>query len=135
MLGAQHLLETVSHAEMPRAVLARADGQVGAAQPVEEEGPREERHEGDALVVELAELVEPADRIVGLRLAVREVDDSGVAVTWVTGSARERGYVPVVVSAEYASRPRPVAEAGRREQDGTSPQQVDALELPREQAQ
>jgi len=61
-------------------MLASADLKVGVPELLEEERAGDEGHECDSLLVELAELIEPADRVVGLRLPVSEVDDSGVTV-------------------------------------------------------
>ena len=102
-LGDERVVERLRHAEVTLAMLARADREIGLTQVVEEERAGDEGYEGDALLVELPELVEPADRIVGLRLAVGEVDDGGVALPGILGSACELRDLSRIVSAEHDS--------------------------------
>jgi hypothetical protein len=75
---AEVLLEQAAHAAVHPTVVAPACLQVRLAQPVEEDRAHGEGYEPYAVLVELPELVDPADGVVGLRLPVGEVDDGGV---------------------------------------------------------
>ena len=110
----KRLLEPARHPEVTRPVLAGARRSDRPTQRVEEERAREEGHERDALIVELAELVQPSDGVVGLGLAMREVHDRRVSIATVTVGAHEFRHDPVVVAPQDAYRGRPVA---RREGD------------------
>jgi hypothetical protein len=61
------------------------------------------------LLIELVELIDPADGVVGLGLAVGEIDDRGVAKAWVVLAPCEFGDGPGVrertVPSSLYSRP------------------------------
>ena len=87
-IGAERIFEALDHALVILAVLAQAHLQILAPQEIDEDRARNDGNERNLLLVEFAELIEPADRVVGLRLTMCEVYDGRVSQSRIVFAAR-----------------------------------------------
>ena len=103
-------------------MVAAADDQIMLAQRKQEDGSHQEWDEGDLLLVELAELVDPADGIVRLRFAVREVNNGGVTLARVAALAGQ-GWdrASVIPRKDAARRPGVASQKGRKRSAQSDP--------------
>ena len=99
-LGPECPFQALEHLVVHLAVIALAHLQVFLPELEQEKGPHQERHKWDLLVVEFLELVDPADRIVGLGFAVGEVDDGSMTQSGIAFGAPELRYGPGVLPHE-----------------------------------
>ena len=81
-------------------MIAATDAEVCFAQVMDKERPRQERHKADPLLVKLAELVDPANGIIGFRLAVRKIDHGSVPQAGIARPTRQLGHRAWVITRE-----------------------------------
>ena len=99
-LGPEGFLQAIHHLDVHPAVIAPAHLEVLAPELVRKQRSRHQRHESDALLVKLVELVDPADGVIGFRFSMGKVDDRRMSETRVACGSCQFGNGPRIFSGQ-----------------------------------